>query len=634
WKEEIAMATYLITVVIGEFTAVTDKWDNLPLTYWVPPSAAPIARNTFGNTPLIMDFFCNAFGVRYPWPKYDQTIIWRFRYGGMENTSITNMTSHLLHDQVAHDDGENSDSIVAHEMAHQWFGDMVTMRSWPHLWLNEGFATYSESLWAEHNTGADSMMWRMDRNRGAFGWADNRNPEPIVRHNYGDPHQLFDGRTYQKGSWVLHMLRNQIGDEKFFETLRQYIEAYRGPDKNPVTNDFRRMAERVSGQDLGYFFTQWVYRGGWPKLDVSWKYEDGKAWVTVKQTQKVQDMWPLFAFPLMLGFVDAEGQETGHKVNVSRAEETFVLPMKVRPVRVRVDPGHRVLRELDMHQSDENWAEQLVYDADVVSRREALQHFNEVARGKDTSPEDRQRSCAMVLAAVDSPFAPLSEEAMDRVRSLVFDGKWVDDKGSPLAPLLHSWLTKNVHTVAVRAAALETLGRLSFAPAAGMIRELALNGDKKSYTMHAAALRAVAHLDADKALPTLRLALNFDSHRDEVRRAALDGICTHALEEGLELAAQFAQYGHGHHLRNHALDKLDDHLGDPAFEALFLRLLKDPDWRIRRRVAGSLGERAWSDHVIAVLDECAKTDPDPYPRDAMAGAANRLRERRKQAEAK
>ena len=632
WSEQIAMSTYLISVVVGHFDEVTDKWRDRPVTYWVPPGYAPAAKLTFGNTPKMLEFFSNYVGVDYPWEKYDQTIIWRFRYGGMENTSLTNMTSRLLHDERAHADGERNDSIVAHELGHQWFGDMVTMRSWAHLWLNEGFATYCESLWTEHADGPDSMAWRMDRNRGAFGWADNRNPEPIVRHGYNNPHELFDGRTYQKGSWVLHMLRQQIGAEKFRAVLKEWVSTYRVADANPVTHDLRRVAERVSGQDLGGFFQQWLYRGGWPKLDVSWKHEDGKLWVTVKQTQEVKEMWPLFTFPLSLGIVKEDGTEATERIRVSRAEETFVLPLDYVPVRLRVDPGHNVLRELAMNQPDENGLEQLRKDPDVIARREALHHYVEAAK-KAEKGDERQRLCAVVLSAVNDRFDQLQREALNSVRGLVNDNKWSDDPANPLAALLMTMMTNEKENSDVRSTAIGTLARLHHRPAYDFIRETALNGHT-SYNVHEAALRALPTVDGDKALPALRLALNIDSHRDAIRRAALDSICGLALEEGLQLAATYARYGHGESLRNTAMDRLSDHIGDPEIERLFISLLTDPDWRVRRRVAGTLGEKAWSDAAIGALLDCAKTDIDPYPRDAMESAANAIRDRRKKAEQK
>ncbi|MBL4847982.1 MAG: M1 family metallopeptidase [Planctomycetes bacterium] len=279
-REHVA---YLVTLVVGTFATITAKpWrGKVPVTYYVPPDRKDDALRSFGRTHEMMDLFSKLTGVDYPWPKYEQVVVEQFSYGGMENTGATTLNERTLHDERAHLD-YSSEGLVAHELAHQWYGDLLTCRDWAHTWLNESFATYFDALWTEHSQGADAYAYELFKN-SERGIPAGRS-RPIVDRYYPSSDSMFDGRVYPKGSCVLHMLRRQLGETYFWEGIRGYTRAL--SDKSVESVDLRRSFERVSGRNLERFFHQWTERAGHPVLDVKLARDSRRGYLTVTITQK------------------------------------------------------------------------------------------------------------------------------------------------------------------------------------------------------------------------------------------------------------------------------------------------------------------------------------------------------------
>src|SRR5215467_13051324 len=272
WRHDVPHSTYLITLAAGEFVAIEDRAGNTPVLYYVHPGREDDARRAFGNTPKMIQFFERVIGVPYPYAKYAQVAVSDFIFGGMENTSATTQTADTLHDARAHIDFK-SDPLVAHELAHQWWGDLITCRDWSHAWLNEGFATYSEVLFKEHDMGREEAAYYQMNDLDNYLQEDSeRYRRPIVSKTYMDPHDLFDRHLYEKGGLVLHALRYYLGDDSFQKGLQHYAITNR--EKVVETNDFRRALEDVTGRDLEAFFDQWVYHSGLPEFKVDYDWDD------------------------------------------------------------------------------------------------------------------------------------------------------------------------------------------------------------------------------------------------------------------------------------------------------------------------------------------------------------------------
>ena len=305
YRQEIPHSTYLTTMVAGPFVevaqgAVGEK--NVPVFYYVLPGREADGERAFGKTAKMLETFEERTGAPYPYARYSQIAVGDFIFGGMENTSATTQTDRTLHDAIAHLDF-SSDPLVSHELAHQWFGDLLTCRDWSHAWLNEGFATFFETIWLEADLGYDEYLYGVFECVAAYLEEDaDRYRRPIVYNRYRDPIEIFDRHLYQKGAAVLHMLRGELGDARFWRSIRHYVE--RNAQRNVETIDFIRAIEDATGRNLRGFFDQWVFRGGHPELEVSatWDEKRKVTTVVVDQKQPIDGDHPAYRFELTLGF--------------------------------------------------------------------------------------------------------------------------------------------------------------------------------------------------------------------------------------------------------------------------------------------------------------------------------------------
>ena len=289
----------------------------------------------------MIEFFNRTFGYDYPWQKYDQISV--PSGGGAESTSATAMTHRIMVDEK-NEPEFSAIGIVSHELAHQWWGDLITLRSWAHTWLNESFATYSDYLYFRHDRGDDEGALNLQGKLNAYlREAKTRYVRPIVTDRYDQPGDMFDSHAYPKGALVLHMLRQQLGDAAFFDTLKHFLHRYAF---EPVdTGDFIRSVKTVTGQNLDWFFDQWLFKPGHPVFDVRSEWDPARKVVVLKVAQ-VQDFArgiPVFRVPVSVAIVNAGGRSTS-QVWIREREETFEFPSETRPLLVRFDPENVLSR--------------------------------------------------------------------------------------------------------------------------------------------------------------------------------------------------------------------------------------------------------------------------------------------------
>lgn len=395
WRHDVPHAVYLLSLVVGDFATIKASYNGKPVTYYVRPDKAQDAEYYMGKTPQMMQFFSEYTGVEYPYDTYDQTVV-EIYTGAMEHTTATTHSFMLLLDERASLDVDFV-PVVAHELAHQWFGDLVTCRDWSNGWLNEGFATYFNELWVEHDKGEDEFKMAMLKNKQFYFAEDRSYRRPIVYHTYsGDGFELFDRHMYEKGSWVLHMLRRQLGDATFRRAVKAYLERHR--EREVVTSDLERTFEEVTGRSLGLFFKQWVFQGGYPVFDVhySWDGERTMAKVQITQTQQVNELTPCFVTPVDLAFTIPLSDEAARDRNTTETRtvnlrvqvgeggqvaSTFYLPLEREPLMVRFDPDGSLLKALTFERSASLLRYQLAHDPDVLGRIEAAEGLG--AQGGD-----------------------------------------------------------------------------------------------------------------------------------------------------------------------------------------------------------------------------------------------------------
>ncbi|MDQ3110543.1 MAG: hypothetical protein M3R17_11670 [Bacteroidota bacterium] len=506
WRMDLPHAPYLVMMSVGQFTIIKDSYNGKEVSYYVEPQYAPYAKQTFGKTPQMIKFFSEKLGVDYPWAKYSQVCARDYVSGAMENTTAT-----LHGDFVQRDDREYLDNTyeeyVSHELFHMWFGDYVTCESWSNLPLNESFATYGEYLWTEHEYGKEEADYaHYDSYRGymresAGGRATKEWPgkrEPLIRFNYDNREDMFDSHSYNKGGQVLHMLRQYIGDEAFFASLKLYLETNKY--MNVEIANLRLAFEQVTGQDLNWFFNQWFLSPGHPELDLTYSFDapKQKQMLIIRQTQDRTHGSPVFRIPLSVDIYSG-GKVKREEIIVKSVSDTFYFESVTRPDFVNVDAQKTLLCYKSDHHTAQEWA--FLYDNSklYVDRLEAINNL-----------------------------APKPFEAPDP--------KKATDAPSPDEKLAKQVLTKalNDEFWAIRAAACGRLGVYANELKPQLIA--ISKNDPKSYT-RVSALEALNDGATGEELKDVYLsALNDKSY--DVITIALQALVEHFKETGMAEAAK------------------------------------------------------------------------------------------------
>lgn len=597
WLQEKPHVAYLVSLVIGRFDIVEIPHPRVPMKVWAPPGTADLVMQTYGRTGEMIDLFERRFGVAYPWDRYDQLIVKNFGAGGMENTAATTMYPTAILDKAALLDGD-LDGLISHELCHQWTGDMITCRSWEHIWLNEGWATYGSAMWSEQRFGAEGYL---DSIRGNFGVARRdrtTNELPMVSNVYESPDETFRraANPYPKGSAILHMLRMMLGDETFWKGVQLYMN--RHAMGVVETNDFRYAMEEVSGLGLEWFFEQWCYRPGVPELKSKVQYDgvSRELVVTVEQTQKIDAQTPAFRFMLPVVTRTASGDRT-FAIDVSEKSTTFRTVLDAPPSIVAIDPSLHVLKTLEEDKPLPMWIEQAQSGPTIVARHDAISALG----GTDTPQTialltqiigDEKIRYTLRNTAVAALAKYGSAEARHALLAMATQGVGEARVRSELVEQLRNFEKDKV---------LEALTRFA-------------NTDP-SYEVRVQAIAALAHHKAgDRADAIVELA-KFESQHDKVRSAALRALATLDDKRGLDLGMQYAAYGHVDRSRPTAIDtvaKLAKHDKDRAVEFL-LELLSDPESRSRSAAGSALAEIGDA-RAIEPIRAIAQSSRDPSMR--------------------
>ena len=369
WLQEKPHVNYLVALVAGKMKKIESKYKNIPIAFYTPASLIEYAQNSFKDTADMLEYYEEEIGVPYPWDQYNQAVVRDFVAGGMENTTLTILTEGTLHTDAT-ENIRSSQSLVAHEMAHQWFGDYVTCKDWSHTWLNEGFATYYEDLYDGYKNGRDGMLANLYATAGYLVRARGEH-KPIVYREYRNAGEQFDYRTYSKGGWVLHMLRTELGEKLFRKCVKTYLE--RHALDSVVTEDLRSVIEEFTGRSFDRFFDQWIYRGRHPDLKVSynWSQKDKLAKVSVEQTHKVDDKVGLFHFRTKIRFM-IDGKAIDREIAIDSKQHDFYFALAKGPEIVRFDPDYGLLADIKFDKPAAMLYSQLENTDDIIGRLRAI----------------------------------------------------------------------------------------------------------------------------------------------------------------------------------------------------------------------------------------------------------------------
>jgi len=507
WVQDVPHPAYLVTLVAGEFEVVEDRADGVRVQYYGPKGSAAEQRRAWGRTPEMIRFFSQRIGVPYPWSKYATVSVADFIFGGMENTSATTMVDTYLHDERAHEDmREPSDSLAAHELAHQWFGDLLTCREWSHGWLNESFATYFDALYVEHARGWDAFrhdVWQ--KARDYLDEDESHYRRPLVENVFHDPIDIFDSHLYERGAVVLDMLRWVLGDQGWWRAIQHYVQKHRTRDV--LTHDLQRAIEEATGRNVDWFFDQWVWKGGHPELKASYSWDGERRLATVHltQTQKVDDLTALFRTPIEIGFMTAHGFER-HVRELSEVSHTFAFHFDAEPVFVSIDPAWRVLKTLDFSPGEGQLRERLVGDPEAMGRIEAAR-----ALGKIATPRALDALCAVLLNDRELPFVRAAAAAA------LGDSK----AEAALAGLVEA---VGVEPSRVRRAVMRALGNFRDPRAAKALSGALQRRGDASYYVQADAATALGKTRDATAVRALTRVLGRPAHNDVITAGALTGL--------------------------------------------------------------------------------------------------------------
>lgn len=618
WSQKEIHPTYLMTLTVGDFAEIRDEWNGKPVTYYVEKGREASAVRSMGKTPRMMEFLSQKYGYPYPFPKYAQVCVDDFIFGGMENTSTTVLTDRCLLDEVAALDNRNTESLVVHELAHQWFGDLIVIKHWSHAWVKEGMATYSETMWTEQEYGeADAAYYRLNDARSYLSEDAERYRRPMVTHVYREAIELYDRHIYEKGACVYHMIRTELGEDLFWKAIQTFVQE--NAHKTVETIDLLRAIEKATGRNLMFLFDQYVYRGGHPDYHVtySWDSDAKLAKVTVKQTQP-----DLFDLKIPIGFgvknddaigdasrdasKDAINRVSTFTVRIHEREQSFYFPLAEKPLFISFDVGNNYLKTVCLEYPIPELKAQLEFDPHPISRIYAAD-----ALAKKGGLESLK---ALGRALKNDSFWGVRAEVAKQIANI-----YLDQSFDFLIPGLKD------DSPYVRRAVVEALGKIKTYSSYKALKSVVQEGDA-SYYVEAAACRSIGAIAGatgdekpkeEKVIKVLKSVLEDKAGWNEVvRSGAIVGLSEMKTSEAaLDLILEYTKLGTPQPLRLSAIRVLGKiSIGQNAtnLERILERLTelaRDSFFLTQVAVVVALGQME-NQKAMTILENLARQTPD------------------------
>lgn len=624
WSIDQPHASYLSSIIVGEYTPIVSDYLGIPIITNVYPSELAEGKLTSARLTEMVKFFSEKTGLKYPYAKYAQTMVRDFG-GGMENISATTQTDNMIHDARTELD-QTSDGLQSHELAHQWFGDYLTCRDWSDIWLNESFATYFQAMWDEYKLGRDDFLYQDVRaNQAAYfsTWKQG-NRRPIVTKNYANPDAVFDTYAYPRGGAVLHMLRRSLGEENWWRAINYYLHKYA---HQPVeTEQFRIAIEESTGQSMDWFFDEWLYKMGHPVFRVTQDYDaaSNTLKLSVEQRQQLDpdSQYPqavFFRTPLAIEIGTEAGTRIEKVLIEPRKEQTLTFKVDTKPLLVNFDYGSTVIKELEFNKTNQELAYQLENDQDVLGRTWALGELNTRMRSETAPQNDKQTLTAEIAKAltqdkfwgvrVDAA-AALSGIAGDSARNALL-AALKDPKSSVRAKTITSLASSND-------------------PSLASVYQSMLND--QSYAVIRAAAVSLGQTKSPGAYDALTKLLETPSWRETIKTSALSGLAALEDKRALEIALRYAGKGNQSPVRGAALRLLgkigkDDPRAFPLVAETFNQAVDRTDFGLTIAAAEalvSLGDR----RGLATFEEASKQSVEvPQIQDLIKGFQEQLQKR-------
>jgi len=599
WVLDRPASTYLMSAVTGDFAVIRDHWQNVPVDYWVYPDSVEAGKRGFGMTPHAIDVFSRETGVPYPWAKYDQSAVPDYIFGGMENvTATTQNDDGILHPAWSEPE-TYSGGLVSHELGHQWYGDLLTTKTWAHIWLNEGFATFMQQTFTLADQGKDESD--LDR-RGARQQvidADLRARRPIVYDRYvTDPLELFfSGHIYPKGATILQMLRHQLGDSLFWAAMHRYTVDHEY--QNVVSADLERAFEQTTGRDYARFFHDWVYGAGFPVFQVSYGYDAATRRLTLdaKEVQPRDSLTGFFDDDVEVSVLTDAGPVAG-RVPLRDGHGSLALQLSGPPRAIAWDPEGWLLQEADFPRPTVMLAYQLAKATTVDARLDAVA---ELAR-RVGQADAAAAAAALGVAAHGDAFWGVRHAAVEALAGFGRDSTAASAAPPPGGESARAALLAATNDADPRVRDMAAGALVRFPSADVVARMRALTDGDPSLFVRGSAVHTLAALDPQAALPVIEGMLRQSSWTDVLRANALTSLARVSADQSLPILEQYIGPSNTRFARQAAIETLTGAArGQEQDVARKLEpLLGDPDLFIRAEAAQALGALGQSSSVGAL----------------------------------
>ncbi len=607
WKEDFPHSIYLTSIAAGKFYVYEDEVDGINLQYIVPEDKKNYLLRSFVNTPDMIRHFSRILRYPYPYKKYSQVVVNDFIFGGMENINATTLTEFTLHDDKTHND-YMSEGLVSHELAHQWFGDLITCRDWSHAWLNEGFATYMNAVYFDHFLGYDDFLYELYQDEINYkNEFSSEYARPIVTNVYEYPGELFDRHLYEKASRVLHMLRDELGDEKFWSFINAYLTTYAG--KSIDTFDFINLLKETTGKSMEFFFDQWIFHAGHPVLEISQSYDHtkGKLKIRIEQKQEGREIPSVFNFKIKFGFY-IKGRREIKEVRVKEKVQEFEFDIDF-PEAISIDPENTILKELKFERTDS----MLITQIRQGTTMEAIEAIHAIAKKggrnaisilKDTALSDKfwgvRKEAIISLGKMKTEY---SLNALLEIKKEIMCNRTVDSR--------------------IRAALSEALGNYIGNERALNALEEIISCEKKYYAI-SKAFESVGKIKHKKSYEILSKGTSISSCNEIVRQGVLRGFGELGDYKALDILLDHSKMG------NHVLVRAASVLamgkvGEGKKDILpwIYVYLRDPYLQVRRAAVQSIYNVGLPD-AIAELESVFAGELDAHVKRSIRKTINDL----------
>lgn len=562
WKMSKPHAPYLVTLVVGDYKVITEQWGTVPVEFYLTPKKEKYAPLIYGRTKEMMAWFSEKTGYPYPWEKYAQVAVTDFTAGGMENTTATTMYEFIEVDERGAIDFPQT-SLIAHELAHQWWGDVVTSKDWANLTLNEGFATFFAAAYYEKAFGNTDMQNEfLGMEKTYFRLRNAGRNRPIVSRKYRDPLDMFDGFTYEKGGFVLEMLRYTLGETDFWRVINRYITTHQFQTVD--LGDLQKSVEQVTGKNLHWFFDQWYRRAGHPEFECFfvWYAPENLCSVRLRQTQPITAEQPAFITPMDIEFVFPDGSRKSERIMASIDDSTYRFTLQQAPKYIVLDKAHRILKKVAyLNRPAEIWMDILSTSDAMPARAEAADSLRRYLGGKtETEPVNPAVRDALIKALQSDAYFSVRKAAATALGSIKTDAatKTADaslssNDASVTSKALSVAATADKKS-SVRTEAVNALASFKGKDIETTLRQVMTNDS--SYVAVAAAINALAKVSPKSAFDLITPFLAQDSYRDLVRKGVLDAYAALKDRRALESCIRYAKAGNANAVRDAAMRAL------------------------------------------------------------------------------